>query len=100
MFSVRDNGIGIDPKHADRIFGVFKRVYNDAYPGAGMGLPIARRIIESHGGRIWVESHLGQGATFSFTLPMPGRLTWSEVCKFCSAENGEVHLMHSVVCRS
>ena len=51
---------------------MFKRVYNDAYPGAGMGLPIARRIIESHGGTISVDSHLGQGATFSFTLPMPG----------------------------
>jgi light-regulated signal transduction histidine kinase (bacteriophytochrome) len=71
IFSVRDNGIGIDPKHAHRIFGVFKRVYNDAYPGAGMGLPIAMRIIEGHGGRIWVESQLGQGATFSFTLPFP-----------------------------
>jgi light-regulated signal transduction histidine kinase (bacteriophytochrome) len=71
VFSVTDNGIGIDPKHADRIFGVFKRVHNDVYPGAGMGLPISRRIIESHGGTIWVDSHLGQGATFSFTLPMP-----------------------------
>jgi chemotaxis family two-component system sensor kinase Cph1 len=70
-FSMSDNGIGIDPKHADRIFSVFKRVYNDAYPGAGMGLPIARRIIESHGGTISVESQLGQGAIFSFTLPMP-----------------------------
>jgi light-regulated signal transduction histidine kinase (bacteriophytochrome) len=72
IFSVSDNGIGIDPKHADRIFGVFKRINNDAYPGAGMGLPIARRIIERHGGGISVESHLGQGATFSFTLPIPG----------------------------
>jgi len=73
VFSVSDNGIGIDPKHADRIFGVFKRVYNDSYPGAGMGLPIARRVIERHGGTISVDSHLGQGATFSFTLPMPGK---------------------------
>jgi signal transduction histidine kinase len=72
VFSVTDNGIGIDPKHADRIFGVFKRVHNDVYPGAGMGLPISRRIIERHGGTISVDSHLGQGATFSFTLPMPG----------------------------
>jgi light-regulated signal transduction histidine kinase (bacteriophytochrome) len=73
VFSVSDNGIGIDPKHADRIFGVFKRVHNDAYPGAGMGLPIVKRIIETHGGTISVESHLGQGATFFFTLPMPGK---------------------------
>ena len=72
VFSVGDNGIGIDPKHADRIFSVFKRVHNDAYPGAGMGLPIAKRIIENHGGAISVESRLGQGAIFSFTLPMPG----------------------------
>jgi light-regulated signal transduction histidine kinase (bacteriophytochrome) len=71
VFSVRDNGIGIDPKHADRIFGVFKRVYNDAYPGAGMGLPITKRIIERHGGRISLESHLGEGSTFFFTLPIP-----------------------------
>ena len=69
MFSVRDNGIGIDPKHADRIFAPFRRIHNEAYPGAGMGLPIAKRIIERHGGTISVESQLGQGATFSFTLP-------------------------------
>jgi light-regulated signal transduction histidine kinase (bacteriophytochrome) len=71
LLSVCDNGIGIDPKHADRIFEVFKRVYNDDYPGAGMGLPIVRRIIQRHGGRIWVESDLGKGACFFFTLPNP-----------------------------
>ena len=69
LFSVCDNGIGIDPKHADRIFEVFKRVHNDDYPGAGMGLPIVRRIIQRHGGRIWVDSDLGKGACFFFTLP-------------------------------
>ena len=69
LFSVRDNGIGIDPKYSDRIFGVFKRVHNDAYPGAGIGLAIAKRIIERHCGRIYVISQPGHGATFFFTLP-------------------------------
>lgn len=69
LFSIRDNGMGIDPRHSHRIFEVFRRVHTDAYPGAGMGLAIARRIIQRHGGRIWVESHLGQGATFFFALP-------------------------------
>jgi light-regulated signal transduction histidine kinase (bacteriophytochrome) len=69
LFSVCDNGIGIDRKYADRIFEVFKRVHNDNYPGAGMGLPIAQRIIQRHGGRIWVDSDLGKGACFFFTLP-------------------------------
>jgi len=69
LFSVCDNGIGIDPKYRDRIFGVFKRIHNEAYPGAGMGLAIASRILERHGGSIWVEPHHGQGATFLFALP-------------------------------
>jgi hypothetical protein len=69
LFSVQDNGMGIDPSYKERIFGVFKRVHNDAYPGAGVGLPIAKRIVERHGGSISVESQPGQGATFFFTLP-------------------------------
>jgi len=69
VFSVADNGIGIAPPHYDRIFAVFTRLRKDSTPSAGIGLPIAKRIVEMHGGRVWVESKVDQGSTFFFTLP-------------------------------
>jgi signal transduction histidine kinase len=69
-FSVKDNGIGIDPKYHDQVFGIFKRLHStDEFEGSGAGLGIVKKVIEDHKGKVWIESEAGKGTTFLFTIP-------------------------------
>ena len=73
VFSIRDNGIGISPEYYDRLFKIFQRLHTrEEYPGSGIGLAVCKRIVERHGGRIWIESQVGKGSIIYFTLNKKG----------------------------
>ncbi len=69
--SCQDEGIGIEPQYAERVFAIFQRLHaKEAYEGTGIGLALTRKIVEHHGGRIWLDTEVDRGTTFRFTLPV------------------------------